>query len=129
MARDLSLQHQLVSNFSSRPRGAAEWAPFRLSDEQVEFFHQNGYVSGIRILNDDQISQLRAELTELSDPQHDGRDLWYEYHTNESTDPNSVLFHALGAWRLRPGFLIDGGACLQNSSADGLRQQSSRHSM
>jgi ectoine hydroxylase-related dioxygenase (phytanoyl-CoA dioxygenase family) len=30
--------------------------------------------------------------------------LWYEYHTNESTRPDTVLFHALGAWRITPGF-------------------------
>ena len=35
---------------------------------------------------------------------HEGREYWHEYHTNESGDPNRVLFHALGAWRLRPGF-------------------------
>lgn len=104
MARDLSRQHDLVSDFCSGPRGVADLAPLRLSDEQVEFYRINGYVAGIRILTDDQISQLRAELSELFDPHHEGRDLWHEYHTNESADPNSVLFHALGAWRLRPGF-------------------------
>jgi len=30
--------------------------------------------------------------------------LFYEYNSNESTDPNHVLFHALGAWRIAPGF-------------------------
>jgi ectoine hydroxylase-related dioxygenase (phytanoyl-CoA dioxygenase family) len=30
--------------------------------------------------------------------------LWYEYHTNESPNPHKVLFHALGAWRITPGF-------------------------
>jgi len=104
MARDLSFQHDLVSDFCASLRGASDLAPFRLSDEQVEFFRINGYVAGIRILTDDQIEQLRAELTELFDPQHDGRDLWYEYNSNESADPDTVLFHALGAWRLRAGF-------------------------
>src|SRR5437588_7423717 len=37
-------------------------------------------------------------------PGHAGRDLFHEYHSNESTDPNRVLFHALGAWRVLPGF-------------------------
>jgi ectoine hydroxylase-related dioxygenase (phytanoyl-CoA dioxygenase family) len=78
--------------------------PFRLSDEQLDFFQINGYVAGIRILTDEQIEQLRVELAELFDPQHDGHELWYEYHSNESVDPDTVLFHALGAWRLRAGF-------------------------
>ncbi|MEZ6114614.1 MAG: phytanoyl-CoA dioxygenase family protein [Pirellulaceae bacterium] len=43
-------------------------------------------------------------MAEFFQPDHAGHELWYEYHTNESTDPNSVLFHALGAWRISPGF-------------------------
>jgi ectoine hydroxylase-related dioxygenase (phytanoyl-CoA dioxygenase family) len=35
---------------------------------------------------------------------HPGNHLFHEYHSNESQDPNSVLFHALGAWRAAPGF-------------------------
>jgi len=104
MARDLSLRHDLVSDFCSSSRGASDLKPFRLSDEQIDFFQINGYVAGIRILTDDQIEQLRTELAELFDPQHDGHELWYEYHSNESVDPDTVLFHALGAWRLRAGF-------------------------
>jgi ectoine hydroxylase-related dioxygenase (phytanoyl-CoA dioxygenase family) len=38
------------------------------------------------------------------DPGHAGRELFHEYHSNESTDPNRVVFHALGAWRIMPGF-------------------------
>ena len=77
---------------------------YRLSDEQLEFFQKNGYVAGIRILDDAQIEKLRSELEEFFEADHEGRELWYEYHSNESGDSNSVLFHALGAWRIRPGF-------------------------
>jgi len=58
----------------------------------------------VRVLTDEQVERLREELAELFDPNHSGRELWYEYHTNEATDPNTVLFHALGAWRIKPGF-------------------------
>jgi hypothetical protein len=62
-------------------------------------------VSEIRILSESQIDQLRDELQELLDPQHDGQELGHEYHTNESADPDTVLVHALlGAWRIKPGF-------------------------
>lgn len=77
---------------------------FRLSDEQLEFYHSHGYVSGIRVLDDAQIDALHDELAELTQPNHQGSELWYEYNSNESADPNRVLFHALGAWRLRAGF-------------------------
>jgi ectoine hydroxylase-related dioxygenase (phytanoyl-CoA dioxygenase family) len=35
---------------------------------------------------------------------HPANHLFHEYHSNESKDPNAVLFHALGAWRTGPAF-------------------------
>ncbi len=35
---------------------------------------------------------------------HSANHLFHEYHSNESKDPDAVLFHALGAWRTGPGF-------------------------
>lgn len=104
MAEDLSLRHELVGDLITLPKSADEWDQHRLTDEQVSFYHEYGYLAGVRILDDHQIEQLRAELAEFFDPDHDGHELWYEYHTNESQDPNNVLFHALGAWRIKPGF-------------------------
>ena len=97
MAKDLSLIHEPVSNQLNSP---AE----RLDDSQLQHFKEKGYVSGIKILEDNQIELLRTQLAELFDSNHDGNELWYEYHSNESGDPNNVLFHALGAWRIRSGF-------------------------
>lgn len=77
---------------------------YELSSSQIEFFHERGYVRGIRILNEQQIGILRDELGRLMDASHDGSEYWYEYHTNEAADPSLVLFHALGAWRVSSGF-------------------------
>ncbi len=104
MIEDLSQHHDLVSDLFALPRSASEWERYRLTDEQVRFFHENGYLSGIRILNDAQVERLRTELQELFDPKHPGNDLFHEFHSNESPDPSRVLFHALGAWRIKPGF-------------------------
>ena len=105
MTQDLSTKHQPVSDFLQLgSQGEEPDAAFRLSDEQVAFFQENGYVAGVRILSDEQIEQLREELSRLFDPEHDGRELWHEYHSNESVDTSRVLFHALGAWRVSPGF-------------------------
>ena len=101
---DLASRHDLVSDLFSWPRSRAEWDAFRLNDEQVEFYREHGYVAGIRVLDDRQVEQLRDELEGFFDPEHPGHELWYEYHTNESTDPDTVLFHALGAWRIGPAF-------------------------
>jgi len=104
MIADLSTRHELVGDLVSLPNTPAEWNRYKLTDQQVAFYHEHGYLAGVRILDDEQIAQLQAELIEFFDPTHPGHELWYEYHTNESSQPDTVLFHALGAWRIRPGF-------------------------
>jgi ectoine hydroxylase-related dioxygenase (phytanoyl-CoA dioxygenase family) len=101
---DLSLQHHPVAKLFPQPKNRQEWDRYRLKPEQVEFFRENGFLSGIRVLNDEQIDALRKELAEIVDPKHPGHALFYEFHSNESADPNKVLFHALGHWRITPGF-------------------------
>lgn len=101
--KDLSTYHQPVSDLFSALHTPEEERPFRLTDEQVTLYQEQGYLPGIRLFTDEQVEALREELSELFDPEHEGRELWYEYHANESGDPDNVLFHALGAWRVRPG--------------------------
>jgi ectoine hydroxylase-related dioxygenase (phytanoyl-CoA dioxygenase family) len=101
---DLSRHHEPITKLFKWPSTANEWNQYRLTDDQIRFFHTNGYLSGIHLLNDEQIEVVRKELTELIDPHHPGHDLFYEFHSNESTDSSTVLFHALGAWRIAPGF-------------------------
>ncbi len=101
---DLSARHEPVSDFVQLPKNVVEWDEYRLTDEQVAFFHENGYVAGVRVLDDEQIDILCDELQGLNDLQHPGHGLFHEYHSNESSDPSLVLFHALGAWRITPGF-------------------------
>lgn len=93
-----------MSDLFQLPTTSGGWERFRLTDEQVRFFHENGYLAGIRILDDRQIERLRNDLDALFDPGHPGHRLFYEYNSNESTVPGTVLFHALGAWRITAGF-------------------------
>src|SRR5256886_11147953 len=104
MMEDLSRYHQPVSSLFGSSTMRDGWKRYRLSEEQLEFFRENGYLKGVRILSDDQVEALRTELEQLMDPAHARRHLFHEYHSNESTDPNRVVFHALGAWRVLPGF-------------------------
>ena len=104
MIEDLSKHHHPVGDLFPWPSGANELARFRLTDEQIESFKSNGYLAGVPMLNDTQVEVLRAELARLVDPSYLGKQLFYEYHSNESTDPARTLFHALGAWRVAPGF-------------------------
>ncbi|HEX8179849.1 MAG TPA: phytanoyl-CoA dioxygenase family protein [Pyrinomonadaceae bacterium] len=104
MLRDLSAIHQPVSSLFTLPASAAEWSKYRLSPAQVAFFHEHGYLAGIKILTPVQVDRLRAELQALARPAQPGHHLFYEFHANESSDPAHVLFHALGAWRIAPSF-------------------------
>jgi ectoine hydroxylase-related dioxygenase (phytanoyl-CoA dioxygenase family) len=104
MNADMSIQHKPITELFQQQSGITNWNQYRLSDTQVEFFHANGYLAGIHMLDDEQVDVLRQELAELIDPNHPGRPLFYEFHSNESADPATVLFHALGAWRISPAF-------------------------
>lgn len=104
MLQDLSQFHAPVSDFVSWPETAEEWDQYRLTDDQVSEFHSQGYLAGIKVLDDAQIETLRSELSGLMQKSHPANSLFYEYNSNESQDPNTALFHALGAWRAEPGF-------------------------
>ena len=102
--KDLADYHELVSDLFKQPKSREEWDQYRLSDEQVAHFHEYGYLSGIKLLEDDQIEVLRNQLDEVIDPKHPAHHLFYEFHSNESEDSDSVLFHSLGQWRIASGF-------------------------
>ena len=102
--QDLSLFHHRIGDLFSAQVDADDPEFHRLNAEQLEFYHANGYLAGLRLLDDEQVEKLRAELAELTAPSHPGNELFYEYHSNESADPNKTLFHALGAWRVATGF-------------------------
>ncbi len=97
---DLSTFHAPVSEFCPE---TVDRDRYRLSREQVEFYHENGYLAGVRILDDGQIGKLRDELDVLMCLEDEDLGLFYEYNRNESADPDRTLFHALGAWRVTPG--------------------------
>ena len=101
MPRDLSTIHSPVGALFSNIKGDEN---FRLSKEQIDFFNENGYLAGVRVLDDAQVETLRSELPALMDSENPSRGLFYEFNSNESADPNKILFHALGAWRVSPGF-------------------------
>ena len=102
--KDLSKVHQLVSDIFQWPTDKKELEEYKLSQEQIDFFNENGFIGGIKMLDDAQIERLRNELNELTDPNSPGHDLFYEFHSNESVDSNTILFHALGAWRITPAY-------------------------
>ncbi len=104
MFTDLSAVHAPIGQFLEQPKDIEEWRKFLLTEEQVGGFHEQGYLAGIQVLDDRQVELLCSELTGLMKKSHSANHLFHEYHSNESKDPDAVLFHALGAWRTGPGF-------------------------
>lgn len=104
VAQDLSNSHQPITDLFPQPVTAKEWEQYKLTQDQIDSFNENGYLSGIKLLNDQQIATLQEELAEITDPNHSGNHLFYEFQSNESTDPETVLFHSLGHWRITAGF-------------------------
>ena len=102
--RDLSHAHSPLSDLFPNIHEETESSRWRLSQDQLQFFEQNGFVVGPQLFAGTTLEHLRAELTMLMEPTHPGSENWYEYHTNESSDPSRILFHALGAWRIATGF-------------------------
>src|SRR5215213_2047730 len=103
MTHDLSRHHRPITDLFSQSSGE-ELKGFCLTDDQVSFFKEYGYLKSVPMLDEHQVDVLRNELDELVDPNHPGRELFYEYNSNESKEADRVLFHALGAWRVTPGF-------------------------
>ena len=104
MSRDLADYGNLVSDMFKWPETESDWTKYRLSAEQIKHFNEKGYVANIKLLEEDQVAQLNEELVSIMDTTNPNHDLLYEFHTNESEDPDRVVFHSLGHWRMTPGF-------------------------
>lgn len=60
--RDLSLDHTPLGTLSSEKLSDQEvWIKYRLSSEQIERFWKDGYLSNIRVLNEEQCEKILAE--------------------------------------------------------------------
>lgn len=98
---DLSNFHKPTSDLFTE---SGDLAADGLTSDQIDFFNNHGFVSGFRVLSSRQIDVLRNELSRLMEREQAENHLFYEYHHNESSDPDTVLFHALGAWRVSAAF-------------------------
>lgn len=104
MIQDFSKLHTPTGALGPLPADEQEWERYRLSDDQVEAFHRDGYLAGVQMLDPAQVDLLCSELAGLMQPSDPSHELFHEYHSNESGNPNTILFHALGAWRTGPAF-------------------------
>ena len=101
---DLADYSSPIANLFEQPCSAEEWEQYMLTEEEVRSFEENGFINGIQILTGEQVNLLNNELGKLQSANAPEKELFYYYESNESEDPDKVLFHAIGAWRATPGF-------------------------
>jgi len=104
MTTDLADRHKLILDLFPKIDPAAAWDEFALSQDYVDSFNEHGFLANIKLLEKDVVEHLKKELAEIVDPNHPGNHLFHEFNSNESEDPDRVLFHSLGHWRIMPGF-------------------------
>ena len=105
---DLSTFHtpRLEGFFPDAPSTEDHLQQFALSDDQIASYLQNGFITGIQVLDETQCEAALAELTLFLDAEnpHPGLGLFHELHRNQTGDKDNVLMHALGHWRASPLF-------------------------
>jgi len=98
MVRDLSEHHSpLDAPLPPRPDEDG-FRRHALDDARLEQFRSQGFVTGLRVLDDAGVARLRSELEDLAREDHPGHGLFYRRHPGATADPQTTLFHALGAW-------------------------------
>ena len=63
MSNDLATQHAPITDLFTQPTSPEDWTCFQLSEDQIRHFQEQGYVSGVRLLDDTQIEALRDQRT------------------------------------------------------------------
>ena len=126
---DLSYHSEpLGALFPPFPRTHSALSPFLLSPTQLTFYRENGFISNLPALTPAQCDAILSHYqqfllwdtptpptspsasnpsTSLNDAHrlsHPGLHLFHEFHSNQTGDPNNVLSHMLGHWRISPLF-------------------------
>jgi hypothetical protein len=99
--KDWSTEHQPSGLLFTPPQTAEEWCKFRLSQKQIDKYWEQGYLANLPVLTEEECDRILEDYQLFMNPQkHPGHGLFYEFHSNQSGDPNNALMHALGHWRI-----------------------------
>lgn len=100
---DYSTVHKPVGSLFDVEK--CEWNKFKLSQDQIDTFWKDGFLLNVPVLTPQQCDMILEDYRYfLGGEKHPGMDMLYEYHSNQSGDPDNVLMHALGHWRLTKHF-------------------------
>ena len=99
-------------------------SPYLLTPDQLASYSTNGYLSNLPCLTPQQCDAILEHYKQFlqweqhdepdnnssnggsgsSERRHPGLELFHEFHTNQTGDPQNVLCHGLGQWRVSPLF-------------------------
>src|SRR5574339_132066 len=67
---DLAEYHQVVGEMFPKQVTKEDWEKYKLTDDQIAFFNENGYLANVKVLDDEQVDQLNKYLAGIADPSH-----------------------------------------------------------
>jgi len=70
----------------------------QLSDQQLRFFEENGYVAGIRLLEGTGLEAVREAVERIHRRENPHLSLLYEIEEEYDRNPDQNAFHFLGGW-------------------------------
>ena len=82
VVEDLSEYSAPISAFLGSEKSYSEeaWKKYALSEEQLKFYEESGYLEGVNILSETQLKQLQSDTMELMNPENPKHKLWHEYN-------------------------------------------------
>jgi hypothetical protein len=104
MMQDFSELQTPTGVLGSLPAHKQDWRQYCLSQNQVEAFHQDGFLAGVQVLDDRQVETLCTELAGLMEPSHPSHALFHEYHSNGSSNPDTISVSRAGRVADWPAF-------------------------
>ncbi|CAH1797396.1 unnamed protein product [Owenia fusiformis] len=98
---DWSTVHEPTGELFPPIQSKDEWERLKLTDEQVNTFHEQGFLLNVPVLTEEQCDKILDDYKYfMGGSHHPGKNMLYEYHSNQAEDPDNVLVHVLGHWRL-----------------------------
>jgi len=70
-----------------------------LTSGQVDSYWRDGFLIGVPVFTEEEIAQVNKDIDEITNPEHEGREHWYEYNS-DLTETGGII-HGIGSWRVR----------------------------
>ena len=101
---ELERIHGYVARAFPRVESPRDFARWELTADQVAAFHERGFVAGVKVLEQEQVAELRERLDRIRSEMGRYADRLYEIEADYLARPDEVVLHFLGAWLIDEWF-------------------------